>query len=1419
MKRIATFCIALTMLTALVAAVGLAAEKGAGPRPAVPFTEGRSDLPSAAESMRGSIGLDKTLGEPVDFAAALLAGADYLRHGQADVTEDNAGNGTDGVDETPDDPDDGGWDWRLTDPAFTHSTAASPVNIYGATAQGALRAYLASGDDALLTTLTDAADAIAADPEIRSAADVIFLMNFNDLPAVPGTAYADSALAKYEGRMGVYGSATALAEYIRDARAGQGYTDGLLAWDIGAWAVAVQMLHERYPGQGYDQDADDIAEVLYQDSFADNPGYFDIVDDQGFDPTYTDKNFWYYNLGITGLIDAFRATGSHAAEIPGLVTLLLAGQHPDGGMDDSYGVNPDNEDWQATAYAALCLAALDQATYQTEISRMAYFLAATQDVSGGWVYDGGNHYPEIGGECTAALSYGVAADDILVDDDFASQADVDLYNAANGTSYVLGYDAFAGIQDAIDAASGTTINVLAGVYEEQVEITTDLTLTGAGVGATIIRSPVDMALGFSTGATTKYPVVYVHDTAGPTISGLTVDGAGRGNLNVQFVGVGFLNAGGTVTDAHITGVRDTPFSGAQHGVSVYAINGTGGPYVIALTDVLIDDIQKNAMALLGDGLTVDLDHVTAIGAGPTDVTAQNGIQISNGAGGTIDDCHVEGVHWLGDEWTASGILISGAAPVTVTGTTVDGAQTSGYLINGSAVFQGCDVVNPGGDGLIIYNTTMTKALPRRLPSPYDAELTSKAAAPDKALMTTVVSGCTLTGAGVTDMGGIVAYAYPGAVDIDITGSTVSGWDYGVFLYEYGGAVTGEAHGNEIRDNVTYGAWSNTAVPYDATGNWWGEASGPYHATLNPLGLGNEVSDNILFEPYSGAGELAVLPAGSGPLQCGDTATLAFHYTPDAYTPGLQGYEVTFQAGSAVTCGVADIEDAGSLVGLGDSDFFYPTDNGDGTFTVTGAILGPTPGLQAEADLFTVDFHAVATGVADVEILSIRFRDPNNDPIGAALAGATIEVDCTPPDPVTGIQAEPGHEKVVVSWTDPAGDVVTLEVWRGLWYDTTPGTSAYPEYDDLPGDVIPTRPASRAAADASAEWELAGTVAAGAETYTDGLAPRGVYYYEVFPVDAAGNYGPPAAANDRATNYWLGDVYPAGSYDGVVDGGDITVLGACFATSDGEVGYDDECDVGPTDTNGPRGIPETDSTIDLEDLMMFALNYSVVGPAKALPPASGPLALGWIRLDDTRWALRLPAGFPQLKGLRLTAPLPEGISARVASGSLADEQPTPVFLYSSDRGGLEVDLAVMGTGVGFAGTGDLFVVDLSAPADLAQVEIEARDLGNESLRVELGLTAETPETKVFHLAQNSPNPFNPSTKIVFSLGEARNVRLTVYGLDGRLVRTLVAEPRAAGRHEVIWYGRDDSGRTVASGTYVYRIEAGDWVRTGKMVLAK
>jgi hypothetical protein len=89
-----------------------------------------------------------------------------------------------------------------------------------------------------------------------------------------------------------------------------------------------------------------------------------------------------------------------------------------------------------------------------------------------------------------------------------------------------------------------------------------------------------------------------------------------------------------------------------------------------------------------------------------------------------------------------------------------------------------------------------------------------------------------------------------------------------------------------------------------------------------------------------------------------------------------------------------------------------------------------------------------------------------------------------------------------------------------------------------------------------------------------------------------------------------------------------------------------------------------------------------------------------------------------------------------------------------------------------------------------------------------------------LQQSQPNPFNPQTTICFDLLVEMPVSLKVYDLSGRLVDIVLEHEMATpGRNEVVWTGRDQSGRQLPSGTYFYRLEAGGFVETKRMTLLK
>jgi len=87
-------------------------------------------------------------------------------------------------------------------------------------------------------------------------------------------------------------------------------------------------------------------------------------------------------------------------------------------------------------------------------------------------------------------------------------------------------------------------------------------------------------------------------------------------------------------------------------------------------------------------------------------------------------------------------------------------------------------------------------------------------------------------------------------------------------------------------------------------------------------------------------------------------------------------------------------------------------------------------------------------------------------------------------------------------------------------------------------------------------------------------------------------------------------------------------------------------------------------------------------------------------------------------------------------------------------------------------------------------------------------------EAFELKQNYPNPFNPSTTIIFNLPKTSDVRLVIFNVLGQEVGTLVDDKLAAGKYDIKF-----EASSLAAGLYFYRIQAGDFVETKKMLLVK
>ena len=486
-----------------------------------------------------------------------------------------------------------------------------------------------------------------------------------------------------------------------------------------------------------------------------------------------------------------------------------------------------------------------------------------------------------------------------------------------------------------------------------------------------------------------------------------------------------------------------------------------------------------------------------------------------------------------------------------------------------------------------------------------------------------------------------------------------------------------------------------------------------------------------------------------------------------------------------------------------------TDNeaGFGAGNISADLSGLGGGAAAAPDSYvgttaTWTVASAACTPADGEItVTITAVDQSSN---TSNGSDTIIADNTAPTALLGLTVLPGHEQLHLAWSDiaaadanPMGVAFRYNVWGD-----------YPAYDT----AAPDYPADNAAGSAAVEV-TSGTTADWAVTTRD------IYYVAGFVYDMVLHYGAAGAENTgRATNYWLGDVVGA---DGVVDViNDINRLGTAYGLADTDPGFDPECDVAPTDTRSPRGIPEPngDHEVGFEDMMVFALNYSVVTPSTK-SAAGGTPVLAWRQLAEDEWALDLVANGGDLQGLQLNAELPAGVTCSVRPGELAAAQDAPVFLRNIPQHGLDAGLALFGRGVGFAGSGELVRVSFSVPVVEPAFAVSGRDADNGELALQLDGPAGTVLPKAVGFDQNFPNPFNPQTTLAFSLPDDRPVHIAIYALDGSRVRTLVDGARPAGRNEVVWDGRDDSGRALATGTYFARLLAGDFHETRKMSLVK
>jgi hypothetical protein len=303
---------------------------------------------------------------------------------------------------------------------------------------------------------------------------------------------------------------------------------------------------------------------------------------------------------------------------------------------------------------------------------------------------------------------------------------------------------------------------------------------------------------------------------------------------------------------------------------------------------------------------------------------------------------------------------------------------------------------------------------------------------------------------------------------------------------------------------------------------------------------------------------------------------------------------------------------------------------------------------------------------------------------------------------------------------------------------------------------------------------------------------------------------------------------------------------CDFTSDAVVGLDDFSDF--VDTYAVDSTyAEFEPLFDLNhDGQIYSVDFDSVEthfgeggvplPDTIASNASTNVMYRWVHTEGTTWHLNvICTSATDLAGysfsvsydggsMTLTGVTPD--SAGTGNNMLNSRGGlTPLFIVREDSSAVTIANVIKGPSNYTSATGRGFLANLIfnciSPGPTSVGDVVLMD-GGKRLNVmgqAVAVPTAPPAPPRYALYQNYPNPFNPVTTIKFDLPAASKATLRVFDVTGRMVKTLVDRPLDAGQHVAVWNGRSEADRTVASGVYFYRLEAGKYRATRKMVLLR
>ncbi len=517
-----------------------------------------------------------------------------------------------------------------------------------------------------------------------------------------------------------------------------------------------------------------------------------------------------------------------------------------------------------------------------------------------------------------------AVDAVYVDDN---------YSDGNSGLHYFGYDAFATIQEGVDAvATAGTITVTAGTYDEQVLIDKSLTLQGAG-DTTIIQPPaVELTVTSNIpwiggGSSTMSTIVSVETTGGTvTVKNLKIDGSLIPSKSTTWLaGLVYLETSGTIDSVTVIGNPDM----ADRTAGIFAA-ATTNPVTLEVTGCTVEVYTRAGIYALGGTMTADYHHNEINGPGDSSAGVPNGMFFLEGAKGSATYNTVTDLSYTGDPiYKSTGIGTYNAG--------------TGIVFSNNEIFyvQNAFALSTGTSGTTVeYNDV------------HDSH-----------------TGVKLE-AGVTNS--IIQYNDIYDNDFAIRGDDDMGDGNVVHFNNF----TGNMGAEEIVSGSTYiGAISNIHATYilNTTNNWWGHQDGPQHFT-NPGAdeSADSVSDNVLFRPWCTESTCTVEDNDSPTVEISSIETSPTNASPIPIT-------ITFSEN--VTDLIADEiivtnGSKGSLVGSG-SDYSIdvtPVGDEEVAVNVAGSVAWDLAGNYniAATTEFSITFDSAVPELTSVSIASNNF---------------------------------------------------------------------------------------------------------------------------------------------------------------------------------------------------------------------------------------------------------------------------------------------------------------------------------------------------------------------------------------------------------------------------------------------------------------